>query len=219
MTTARQVLDMTSTVIVAGAAIIVAFMYVRNTAIPGATTPANASILIDTWQADNALGIRIGAPSAPIVITEFMDFQCPFCRRLAPRVDSLLTEYPDHVAVIFQHYPLTGHSYALPAAIAAECADRQGRFHSMYKALFDKQDLLGKKSFPEYAVDAGVEDLHAFERCVMLPADSFPRIQHGLDIGARAGVRGTPTVWVNGKTGRFNPAAIRSQIAELSNGG
>jgi protein-disulfide isomerase len=64
--------------------------------------------------------------------------------------------------------------------------------------LYRDQRLLGVKPWAEFADEAAIADLPAFETCMRLPADSFPRIAQGSDIGRRNGVRGTPTVWVNG---------------------
>jgi hypothetical protein len=81
---------------------------------------------IDDWQRYNQDGYWIGARNAPVVITEFMDLQCPFCARLVPRLDTLLAEHGRQVAVVFHHFPLGNHPYALPGAVAAECSAGRG---------------------------------------------------------------------------------------------
>ena len=148
------------------------------------------------WQAHNKSGIWTGPLNAPVVITEFMDLQCPYCAQLVPRMDTIHAEFPE-AAVVFQHFPLANHPAALPGAIAVECGERQGRFPDMVKLLYPKRDSLGRKPWRGYAIAAGVLDAAAFDRCVKLPVDSFPRIAAGMAIGRRTNVRGTPTVWVN----------------------
>jgi hypothetical protein len=73
---------------------------------------------------------------------------------------------------------------------------------------------LGLRAWTSFAVDAGVRDVQAFNDCSRLPVDAFPRIGAGLDLGRRTGVRGTPTVWVNGnRIGRSDAEALRAWIA------
>jgi protein-disulfide isomerase len=95
------------------------------------------------------------------------------------------------------HYPISAHKHAEPAAIASECADRQGKFAEFYKTVFEQQDAFGEKSWSTFAEEAGIRDLVAFEQCVRFPADSFPRIAAGLAEGRRANVTATPTLWMN----------------------
>ncbi len=152
------------------------------------------------WRAEIATGIRIGPRDAKLTIIEFMDFQCPYCARWAARVDSLEREFPGTVQVVFHHFPLTSiHQHAMQAAVAAECANRQGAFRAFQKAMFATQAEIGTKSLKAYAAESGVREIPEFVRCASLSPDSFPRIAHGLKLAAVHKMRGTPTVWVNGK--------------------
>jgi protein-disulfide isomerase len=134
---------------------------------------------------------------ADIVLTEFVDFECPFCATSAAQVDSLRSEYGQRLSVVVMHMPLRFHEQAIPAAIAAECADQQGSFEEFYRLAFQQQDSLGVKPWARYAHEAGVRDMQAYADCVELPVDSFPRIAAGLNEAERTGVAGTPTFWVN----------------------
>lgn len=69
----------------------------------------------------------------------------------------------------------------------------------MYQLLFAQQELLGSKDWVTFAEEAEIPDLAAFAACTELPANSFPRIDAGRDIGSRRGVTGTPTLYVNGR--------------------
>jgi hypothetical protein len=172
---------------------------------------------IDGWQAENNEGIRMGPATAAIVITEFFDFQCPYCAALVPRVDSLSAEFPGQIAIVVHHFPLSSHPFAHAAAIAAECAHRQGRFEPFYRALLSDQRSLGQRPWRDYARTTGVSDLEAFDECITMPPDSFPRIAYGRRLGERTGVRGTPALWMNGRVmGRTDLATLRTWAEELS---
>lgn len=201
MSESRAVLETTATVLLTAAAVAVASFYVHGQMAggPGARPQVAEDSEIENWREDTALGIRIGPADARMVVTEFMDFTCPFCAMVVPVVDSILSRYPSEVALVFQHFPLTGRPLSLPSAVAVECAERQGMFRPMYQLLFAQQESLGSKDWVIFAEEAGVPDLAAFEECVKLPADSFARIDTGRDLGLRRNVRGTPTLYVNGR--------------------
>lgn len=82
----------------------------------------------------------IGNASASAYLVEFSDFQCPACRAFAPVVDELATKYSDKLFFVYRHYPLSQHTFAKPAAMAAEAAGEQGKFWEMAKLLFENQD-------------------------------------------------------------------------------
>ena len=107
--------------------------------------------------------------------------------------------YPTQAALVFQHFPLDGRPLSMPSAVAAECAERQDRFGPMYQLLFAQQESLGSKDWGELAEEAGIPDVGTFEECMKLPADSFPRIEAGRALGLRRNIRGTPTLFVNGR--------------------
>jgi protein-disulfide isomerase len=142
-------------------------------------------------------GIRVGPPTAAVTIIEFMDMECPFCQRLAFAMDSLRSEFPDDIAVVVHHFPLTNHRFARIAAVAVECADDQGAFEQFFALLFQKQDSIGLKDWDAFAAEAGVADIDEFANCRQTNS-TFPRIDYGRAFGESIGVRGTPTVVING---------------------
>src|SRR6201999_1765144 len=76
-----------------------------------------------------ASGHRLGATTAPVTIVEFADFECPVCRHFQTgALEPVQKIYGSQVAVVFRQWPLGYHRFAMPAARAAECAGRQGRF-------------------------------------------------------------------------------------------
>ncbi len=210
----RQALDSGSTVIVAGVALVMAASYFqKRDARPKPVTWESAET-VSAWKEDNKGAIAVGPANAPIVITEFVDFQCPFCAQLAPTIDSIRSAFPNEVSIVFHHFPLSIHKYAVPAAIAAECARSQGRFWPMYHALFARQEAFGPNAWGSFALDAGVPDTAAFARCVSMPEDSFPRIEADQTMGNHEGVSATPTTWVNGRVIRANMKLVAKLVTD-----
>jgi len=79
----------------------------------------------------------VGADNAPITLVEYSDFECPYCGRVVPTIDQLMQTYSGKIKLVFRHFPLSFHQSAKKAAVAAECANKQGKFWEMYKKLFD----------------------------------------------------------------------------------
>lgn len=82
-----------------------------------------------------------GSPQAKVVVAEFSDFQCPFCKRWGDEnLGWLRAKLGDDVALAFLHMPLTEiHKNAGYASLAAVCADKQGKFWEMHDLLFARQ--------------------------------------------------------------------------------
>jgi protein-disulfide isomerase len=160
-------------------------------------SPNDPPTFVKDWEMLPSGGVVVGGADAPVMIVEFSDLECPFCRKFHEVLEGTRRSFGDSVAYTFVHYPLPGHQNAYPAARAAECANSQGRFHSFVTAIFAGQDSLGKKTWSAYAREAMVPDSTAFATCV---ADTtrVDRIDRGRALGALLKVRGTPTVIVNG---------------------
>lgn len=152
---------------------------------------------IENWKAQLDRGVRLGPPEAAVQVIEFGDFECPFCAAYHVDLKALREKYPEQVALSYIHFPLPMHQFALPAARAAECAGEQGRFEPMHDRLFEQQREFGRKTWGEFAIEAGVPDPPAFESCIQSTAD-VPRIINGTRLGRKLDVPGTPTVVVNG---------------------
>ena len=99
---------------------------------------------------------------------------------------------------MYRHWPLTSiHRFAYPAARAAECAGRQGRFEAFHDLVYAKQESLGLKTFAEFARESGVSNLRAFASCIATTT-SVPAIEADISEALRVGGIGTPTILVNG---------------------
>lgn len=139
-----------------------------------------------------------GPADAPITIVEFSDYQCPFCARSEPLVHQALSAYPTQAKLVFKHLPLVSiHPQAMPAALAAVAAQRQGKFWEMHEKLFANQRELGPEQLKQYAREIGL-DMARFE--ADLQSDEVKAVvQDDMQLAQRVGVRGTPTIFVNGK--------------------
>src|SRR5262249_11906894 len=90
-----------------------------------------ASVAVPTPQSGtHSVGDVIPAKIAPdvVTITEFSDFQCPYCKQAASVVEQVRHTYGQRVRVIFKQMPLSFHQYAWKAAQASVCAQEQGKF-------------------------------------------------------------------------------------------
>jgi protein-disulfide isomerase len=179
----KEIIETGSTIIITAIAVLMAVVFVQQRQHGPEVVTYESAKTIEGWQQENDLGIRGGAVDADVVITEFIDYQCPFCAALDPTIDSISSMFPDDVAVVIHHFPLPGHSHAVPAAVAAECAAEQDRFWPMHKALLSGQSSFGTETWQSFAKDAGVADLGAFADCMGRPPGSFERIELGRTVG------------------------------------
>jgi protein-disulfide isomerase len=138
-----------------------------------------------------------GPANAPVTLTVFSDFQCPYCSRLVPIVDDVLAKNPDKVRVVFKQFPLRMHNMAQPAALASLAAHEQGKFWPMHDLLFANSAQLSEEKIRSLAKEAGL-DMARFDRDRNAPR-LRDEIQRDMTLGQQAGVQGTPTVYLNGK--------------------
>ena len=138
-----------------------------------------------------------GNPDASVVVIEFSDFQCPFCRRHTQETQPVLDEQfvdTDQIFWIFKHFPLTIHPQAPAAGHAAECAADQGNFWEMHELLFEtmQQWSISDPSpvFIELATQLEL-DIDVFTACSN-DSSVADRVQEDLNAGVSF-VRGTPT--------------------------
>lgn len=147
----------------------------------------------------------IGNSDAPITIIEFSDFQCPFCARFHTQtLPLILEEYikQGKVKLVFRDFPIQSiHPNALPASVAAECANDQGKFREMHDILFEKQNEWNQLEttealslFSEYASSMQL-DQKTFDSC-LTSGKHIPEIQNDLNDGREYGVTGTPGFFV-----------------------
>ncbi|HEU4340435.1 MAG TPA: DsbA family protein [Candidatus Binatia bacterium] len=139
-----------------------------------------------------------GPETAPVTIVKFEDFQCPFCKQGQPIFAELLSRYNGKIRVVHKDLPLDSiHPQARPAAEAARCAQEQQKFWDYHDKLYASAPHLAAADLKTYAKEVGL-DLGLFERC--LNAGKYKElVQNNLMQGAKLGITGTPTFFINGR--------------------
>lgn len=190
-------LERAVSIVIALAAVSIAVVAVHREFAPAPVSSPSEIASVEEWQDAIPLGRIAGNPNASVKVVEFADFECPFCKKYHSTLMAIRQEHPDDVAVVLVHFPLASHRFAVPAAIASECAHQQGRFWEMVEALYARQDSFGLVSWADYAVRAGVGDTVTYTSCLR---DSLPRmpVEKGAEFARRLGLDGTPTILVNG---------------------
>jgi protein-disulfide isomerase len=151
-------------------------------------------ILVKVSNADHIQG----SSSAPIILVEYGDYQCPYCRKANRIVKQLQENLGNQLTCIFRNYPLQDlHPNALHAAIAAETANIQGKFWEMHDMIFENQRNLDDSSLISYAKEIGL-DVTQFEKDFG-SQPTVEKVEEDINSGNRFGVEGTPTFFVNGK--------------------
>lgn len=141
-----------------------------------------------------------GSPDAPVVIVEFTDYQCPYCQRYYVQTFSQIIEtYGDQIYYVVKDLPLVSiHPEAVPAAIAAHCAEEQDAFWEYHEQLFLQEQGLGEAAYQNYAENLGL-NLTAFNQCldssrydqaVLADTDILESINAPIS---------TPTFFINGQ--------------------
>lgn len=132
-----------------------------------------------------------------MVVVQFGDFECPFCRRL----HLATAKVRESASVLMRdgivHFPLRTHRNAFDAARAAECARNQDRFDHFSNTLFQNQDSIGVTAWTDLASRAGVPDVDLFSACFR-DGVTRPIVDRGRSLGEALGVDATPTVFING---------------------
>lgn len=138
-----------------------------------------------------------GPVDAALTLVEYGDYECPYCGDAHPVVKTLQEELGEQLCFAFRNFPLTNaHPHAEHAAEAAEAAGGEGKFWEMHDMLLENQEALEDEDLADYASALGL-DAKRFSREVS-SGGHIARIREDFHAGARAGVNGTPTFFVNG---------------------
>jgi protein-disulfide isomerase len=160
---------------------------------------------------------RFGAPAAKakVTIVEFADFECPFCRVISPQIKRAVKELQGRgVSLVYKHFPVSSHPQAVRAGRAAYAAHKQGRFWDYHDLLYKMAPRLEKAQLEAYAKTLGLK-MTQFRKVrdgrrsrLVLAADKRE--------GLRAGVKGTPTFFINGKLyqARKDYTELRDRLLE-----
>lgn len=171
---------------------------------PALNQPAAAGVALSDdvkkFLADRPGDYVFGNPDAPVTITEFGDFECPFCAQFHSTTrQQIIDKYvkTGQVKFLWRHFPLTAiHKQAEPASVAAECAGEQGKFWQYHDLVFETK----KFDNASLVTHAGTLNLNIddFKSCI----DSgkyLEKVRSETNLGLQAGISGTPSFFVNGE--------------------
>ncbi len=114
----------------------------------------------------------LGNPNADVIIVEYSDFECPYCKLFHSTMNDIMYEYgrEGKVAWIFRHFPLEAHKNAKGAAIASECVYRIGgneKFWQYSNFLFaSSTDILSKENLEKIAVEELSINKDVYNQCL-----------------------------------------------------
>ena len=188
------------------------------------TVSIPANVTIQTADTAGFRGYIKGSPDAPVEITEYADFQCPFCQTFAtlqmPTIEERLIR-TGRLRWRYRDFPLQQHSFSRVAAHSAACADDQGKYWDQHQKIYDGQAEWAAARdaapiFRQYAQANGL-DLKRYDDC-MKSHKYAGRIQASYEEGTRLGVSSTPTLLVGNRLyqGRLDSDAIRRLVDSLA---
>jgi protein-disulfide isomerase len=170
---------------------------------PGAVPPAPAQQQVEDPKAVYRVpldGSPVRGPAdALVTIVEVSDFECPYCKKVAPTLKQLEDAYPGKVRFVFKHDPLGFHANAVPAAKLAEEARTQGG-DAKFWAAHDK--ILELPALDRASLEGVARELGLDEAKVKAGLDGprhIDRMRRDQNLLGGLGVRGTPTFFVNGR--------------------
>ena len=154
-------------------------------------------LTLPTIGADDA---QAGPADAKVKMIIFSDFQCPYCQAFYEQdLKKAMTDYKDKVQFVFKEVPLSIHDKAVPAAMAAECANEQGKFWEMADKLYtDQKTWSAAKTFSAtpYASTISGLNMTQFNQCVS--SNKFQdKINADNQMAQDFGISGTPAFFVN----------------------
>ena len=138
-----------------------------------------------------------GPEAAPVTLVEFSDFECPYCAMARPMLEQLVASAKGQVRLCFKPFPLQAHPHSMPAAETAMFAKSKGKFWEMHDVLFQNQQSLEDADLRKYAAQVGLNPDELLK--AVHEARFAPEIEASKEEGKKAGVQGTPSIYVNGR--------------------
>jgi protein-disulfide isomerase len=153
-----------------------------------------------------------GKANAPVTVVMFSDFQCPACGATHPILKKVVAEYGDKIRFVVRDFPLTNiHENAFPAALAAKAAFNQGKFFEYSDKLYSNQNALDGVSLKKYATELGL-NLKQFE-IDLTDEKTASEVRKDISDGETYGIKGTPTIFINGvRVRRLSAEGFREAI-------
>jgi protein-disulfide isomerase len=147
----------------------------------------------------------LGDTDAPVTLVEYGDYQCPFCYRAHPIIQTVRQRLGAELRFVFRNFPLSEiHPRALAAADAAEdvaALAGETAYWKMHDAIYvhqqDSNDALDEAHLVKYAEQAGADPTRV--QADLTRGTHVERVHADFVSGVRSGVNGTPTFFINGE--------------------
>jgi protein-disulfide isomerase len=154
-----------------------------------------------------------GPENAPVTITEFADYECPYCQQTQSALDKMEAEYKGKVAFAYKDLPLPMHPHAQKAAEAAHCAGVQGKYWEFHDSIFSSKKL--EISQLKEAADALKLDTVAFDKCLD-SGEQAQAVKAQVTEAQNLQLQGTPSFFINGQffSGTFAYEQLRTIVDE-----
>jgi len=156
---------------------------------------------------------HVRGKDGPITLLEYGDYECPFCGKAYPILKEIEKHYDKQLRFVFRNFPLTQiHPFAEIAAETAEFAGAKGKFWEMHDLIYENQSRLSVPTLQELVETLG---LSLDEYAEAIESQAFAaKVREDFLGGARSGVNGTPTLFLNGE--RFNgPAKFQPLVVAI----
>ncbi len=191
-------------IIIAGIIIAGAIIFTNTNSAPVAAQPQQAPGTNTAVPAPSPDDHIIGSPTAPLVLIEYSDFQCPFCNLIRPTIRRIVEESNGQIAWVYRHFPLESiHPEAKPAAIASECVTEQLGNNGFWKfedVLFTNQRQLGAEYYAQVAEELGANRAQ-FNACVA-SGKFAAKVEAQTQEAMQNGGQGTPYTILYDKKGQ-----------------
>jgi protein-disulfide isomerase len=145
-----------------------------------------------------------------ITLVQYGGFECPLSNDVRGIVREVREAFPDHVRVVFRHFPLREHAHAVAAAVAADEAGRQGAFWIYHDRLFEHADDLAHGALVGHAEALGL-DAAAVHTALADPG-ATAAVLATKKAGVRAGVRSSLNLFIDGVL--YEDRALDEALAE-----
>jgi protein-disulfide isomerase len=155
----------------------------------------------------------MGNPKGDVVIVEFFDFNCGYCKKAATSLRKLVEE-DKNVKIVFKEYPILAES-STTAAKAALAANKQGKYVPFHMALMEHKGALSEDAIMEVAGSVGLNKDQLKKD--MASPEIAAHITASQSLGRDVGARGTPTFIIADKIvpGAMEVEEMKAKIAEV----
>ncbi len=146
----------------------------------------------------------LGEESAKVTLVVFTDFLCPHCSRAAVKLREIVEENQGRVRLAYRSFPVSRQKGSIYSALAGLAAHRQSKFWQLHDMMFENRTRLNEDVIMALAEEAGIE-MDQFREDILDPALEA-QLRAEREQGEKLGVRGTPSLFING---RFHNEPLR----------